>query len=161
MAVYGSRHPPFPAPASVLRWRAVDHVDSFLASLKRCLARPEFMLDFYGRFMASSDDIREKFARTDFDRQTRVLADSLWVMAVAAQAPKASPAWGDLPRLARLHSRTKLDVRPELYDSWLDCLVQAAGQHDPLFSPELEEAWRKTLGVGIAYMRSKYDADAP
>ena len=75
----------------------MDHVDSFIASLKRCLARPEFMLDFYGRFMASSDEIREKFAETDFDRQTRVLADSLWVMAVAAQAPKESPAWGDLP----------------------------------------------------------------
>jgi len=150
-----------PAAGPVLRWRAVDHVDTFIASLKRCLARPEFMLDFYGRFMASSDEIREKFARTDFDRQTRVLADSLWVMTVAAQAPKESPAWGDLPRLARLHSRGKLDIRPELYDSWLDCLVEAARQHDPLFSTELEEAWRKTLAVGIAYMRSKYDAGAP
>jgi hemoglobin-like flavoprotein len=134
----------------------VDQVESFIASLKRCLARPDFMLDFYGLFMASSDEIRTKFAQTDFKRQTKVLADSLWVMAVAAQAPKESPAWGDLPRLASLHSRHKLDVRPELYDDWLDCLVQAARRHDPLFSPELEVAWRETLAVGIAYLRSKY-----
>ena len=134
----------------------MDQVEKFLASLKRCLARPDFMLHFYGLFMASSDEIREKFAETDFDRQTQVLADSLWVMAVAAQAPKESPAWGDLPRLAALHNREGLDIRPELYDDWLDCLVEAARRHDPLFSPDLEEAWRETLAVGIAYMRSKY-----
>lgn len=134
----------------------MDHVESFLASLKRCLAQPDFMLDFYGLFMARSDEIRERFAKTNFERQTRVLAESLWVMAVAAQAPKESPAWGDLPRLANMHSRNQLDIRPELYDDWLACLLQAAGRHDPLFSPELEEAWRKTLAVGIAYMRSKY-----
>jgi len=134
----------------------LDHVESFLASLKRCFARPDFMLDFYGLFMARSDEIRARFANTDFKRQTRVLAESLWVMAVAAQAPKESPAWGDLPRLARMHARDKLDIRPELYDDWLDCLIEAAQRHDPLFSPELEEAWRDTLAVGIAYMRSKY-----
>jgi hemoglobin-like flavoprotein len=134
----------------------MDETSSFLASLKRCLAQPNFLLDFYGIFMGSSDEVREKFANTNFERQTRVLAESLWTMAVAAQAPKESPAWGDLPRLAAFHSRQNLDIRPELYDSWLDCLIQAARRHDHLFSPELEQAWRKTLGVGIEYMRSKY-----
>jgi hemoglobin-like flavoprotein len=134
----------------------VDPAQTFLASLKRCLAKPDFLLDFYGIFMASSDEVREKFAKTDFKRQTRVLADSLWVMAVAAQAPRESPAWGDLPRLAAMHGRQGLDIRPELYDGWLDCLVQAAGKHDPQFSPEVEDAWRGTLAVGIEYLRSKY-----
>jgi hemoglobin-like flavoprotein len=135
---------------------AVDQAQTFLASLKRCLAKPDFLLDFYGIFMASSVEVREKFAKTDFKRQTRVLADSLWVMAVAAQAPKKSPAWGDLPRLATMHNRENLDIRPELYDGWLDCLLQAARNHDPQFSPQVEEAWRSTLAVGIEYLRSKY-----
>jgi hemoglobin-like flavoprotein len=134
----------------------MDETNSFLASLKRCLAQPNFLLDFYGIFMGSSDEVREKFANTNFERQTRVLAESLWAMAVAAQAPKESPAWGDLPRLAALHNGENLGIRPELYDAWLDCLIQAARRHDHLFSPEVEQAWRKTLAVGIEYMRSKY-----
>jgi len=130
--------------------------DTFMASLKRCLAAPSFLLDFYGLFMASSDDVRRRFRDTDFQRQTRVLADSLWVMANVAQAERSSPAWGELPRLAERHNRHGLDIPPGLYDLWLDCLLQAARKHDPQFSPEIEAAWRETLAVGIEYMRSKY-----
>jgi hemoglobin-like flavoprotein len=136
--------------------RSVDPVQTFRSSLKRCLAAPDFLLDFYGFFMASSDEVRQKFEKTDFTLQTRVLADSLWAMAVAAQGTAGSPAWGDLPRLAKLHSRSQLDIRPELYDQWLDCLLDAARRHDPSFGPEVETAWRETLAVGIALMRSSY-----
>jgi len=135
---------------------AVEHAEVFLASLKRCRAKPDFLLTFYGLFMDSSDEVRAKFEHTDFEQQTRVLAESLWTMAVAAQAPKKSPAWGELPRLAERHSRKGLDIRPELYDAWLDCLVEAVRRYDPLYSPEIEEAWRQTLTPGIEYMRSKY-----
>jgi hypothetical protein len=134
----------------------MDHVETFLASFKRCLARPDFLLNFYGIFMASSDEVREKFKDTDFKRQTRVLAESLWAMSVVAQGEEGSPAWGDLPRLAERHSRRDLDIPARLYDGWLDSLVEAARRHDPLFAPEVEDAWRKTLGVGIEYMRSRY-----
>jgi hemoglobin-like flavoprotein len=134
----------------------VDQVPVFVASLKRCLARPEFLLDFYAFFMDSSEEVRQKFAKTDFRRQTRVLAESFWVISVAAQAPKSSPAWGDLPKLAARHGRNDLDIRPGLYDAWLDCLIQAVRKHDGQFSPEIENAWRSTLSVAIDYMRSKY-----
>jgi hypothetical protein len=134
----------------------VDFVDVFRASLKRCLERPDFLLDFYGAFMDSSEEVRVKFARTDFRRQTEVLADSLWAMAVAAQGSPSSPAQGELPRLAEKHSRRDLDIRPGLYDVWLDCLVATARRHDPGFSTEIEDAWRKTLAVGIEVLRSRY-----
>ena len=134
----------------------MDPVETFRDSLKRCLAAPDFLLDFYGLFMDSSDEVREKFAETDFNRQTRVLADSLWAMSVAAQGKAGSPAWGSLPRLGDMHSRENLDIRPELYDDWLDCLLEAARRHDASFSPGVERAWRETLAVGIALMRSRY-----
>ena len=134
----------------------MDQVEICLASLKRCLAQPEFLLSFYAIFMDSSEEIRRKFAHTDFKQQTRVLAESLWVIAVAAQGPRTSPAWGDLPRIAARHSRSDLDIRPGLYDTWLDCLVEAARKYDGEFSPEIEAAWRKTMAAGIEYMRSKY-----
>ena len=134
----------------------LEPIEVFLASLRRCLAQPEFLLDFYALFMDSSEEVRQKFAHTDFKRQTRVLAESFWVIAVVAQGPKASPAWGDLPKLAARHGRHELDIRPGLYDTWLDCLVAAVRKHDGQFSPEIEDAWRKTLAMGIEYMRSKY-----
>ena len=134
----------------------VNPVDTFRASLKRCLTAPDFLLEFYGLFMASSNEVREKFKNTDFTRQTRVLADSLWVMAVAAQGEAGSPARGDLPRLAEKHSRADLDIPPHLYDQWLECLLEAARKHDPDFSDDIETAWRETLAVGIEYFRSRY-----
>jgi hypothetical protein len=134
-----------------------EHVDLFRASLKRCLATPHFLGKFYDSFVASSGEVREKFRNTDFEQQTRMLADSLYALAVAAQARReGSPAWADMPRLAARHSRADLDIRPGLYDHWLDCLVETARQHDPEFSPEIEAAWRDTLAVGIDYMRSRY-----
>jgi hypothetical protein len=134
----------------------VDESEVFITSLKRCLASPEFLLDFYGFFMDSSEEVRQKFANTDFKRQVRVLADSFWAISVAAQGPRTSPAWGDLPRLAARHSRRDLDIRPGLYDTWLDCLIQSVRKHDNQFSAEVETVWRKTMAVGIEYMRAKY-----
>ncbi len=126
------------------------------SSLKRCLSKPDFLLDFYGLFMASSPEAREKFKDTDLKRQTEVLAETLWVMALAAESAPGSPAWGELPRLAAKHSRSQLDIQPHLYDRWLDSLIEAGWRHDPLFSSEIERAWRETLAPGIEYMRSRY-----
>jgi len=134
-----------------------EHVDVFRASLKRCLATPHFLGKFYEAFVASSEEVREKFRNTDLDHQAKMLADSLYTLAVAAQAqPGANPAWAEMPRLAARHSRADLDISPALYDHWLDCLLDTVRDHDPEFSPAIESAWRQTLMVGVEYMRSRY-----
>ena len=133
--------------------------DLFRASLKRCLVTPDFLHDFYEMFMASSDEIRQKFQKTEFPRQTRVLADSLYIMAVAAESAESRDdaiAWKELDRLAAYHSRTGLDIHPKHYDSWLECLVKAAKQYDSEFKPEVERAWRQSLAPGIQHLRSRY-----
>jgi hemoglobin-like flavoprotein len=132
------------------------HADVFRASLKRCLATPDFLHDFYELFMAASGEVRQKFRNTDFPRQTRVLADSLFIMAVASESKDEAIAWKELDRLAERHSRAGLDIRPELYDVWLECLLNAARLHDPPFPPEVEAAWRQALGPGIEHLRSRY-----
>jgi hemoglobin-like flavoprotein len=130
--------------------------ETFRASLKRCLANTDFLHDFYEFFMASSPEVREKFKNTDFPRQARVLADSLYLMSVASESKEDAIAWKELDRLAVAHSQKGLDVRPELYESWLQCLLKAASQYDPEFSPAMEGAWRRALGPGIEHLRAGY-----
>ena len=131
-------------------------VETFLASLKRCLAAPGFLDAFYERFLGSSEEVREKFRNTDMKRQARVLEDSLYVVANAAQGEEKSLARGALPALAARHDRRGLDIRPGLYDLWIDCIVATAQTHDPQFDPAIERAWRDTLVTGADYMRQRY-----
>ena len=130
--------------------------ETFRASLKRCLANNAFLHDFYELFMASSPEVREKFKGTDFPRQARVLADSLYIMSVASESKEDAIAWKQLDRLAEAHSRRGLDIRPDLYQSWLDCLLKAASQYDLELSPAMEGAWRRALAPGIEHLRAAY-----
>jgi hemoglobin-like flavoprotein len=135
---------------------ATSDTETFRASLRRCLADTAFLHEFYELFMASSPEVREKFSSTEFPRQTRVLADSLYIMAVASESKDDAIAWKELDRLAERHSRADLDIRPELYASWLECLLEAARDFDPEFSPAVEKAWRSALAAGIEHLRSRY-----
>jgi hemoglobin-like flavoprotein len=130
--------------------------DTFLASFARCRGAAGFLDAFYQRFVASSEEVRAKFVGTDMKRQVRMLEDSLFVVAVAVQGEEGSPARGDLPRIAARHSRGQLDVRPELYDLFLECLIETVRAKDPQFSAEVESAWRETMAFGIDYMRARY-----
>jgi hemoglobin-like flavoprotein len=131
-------------------------VESFVASLKRCLETPAFMEGFYHSFVGSSEEVREKFRNTDLRRQAQMLKDSLFALAVAAQGREGSVAWKDMPRLAARHSHQDLDIRPALYDHWLTCLLDMARRHDPQFTADVEAAWRTTLAVGIDFMKARY-----
>jgi hemoglobin-like flavoprotein len=128
-------------------------VETFLASLKRCLAAPGFLASFYERFVGSSEEVREKFKDTDMRRQARVLQESLYVVANAVQGEENSLARGALPALAARHGRQDLDIPPRLYDLWTECLVETARAHDPQFASAVEAAWRETLAFGADYMR--------
>jgi hemoglobin-like flavoprotein len=131
-------------------------VEAFLGSLKRCLAAPGFMEAFYERFIGSSEEVREKFRGTDMKRQVQAVADSLYVVANAVQGEEGSPARWGLRQIAARHSRSDRDIRPGLYDLWIDCLVETARAHDPQFDPALERAWRETLTFGADYIRQRY-----
>jgi hemoglobin-like flavoprotein len=131
-----------------------DDVALFNDSLQRCYGKPGFIDRFYSLFLASSDEVARKFQNTDFKRQRHLIASSLYFMMAASYGKPE----GDLHlrRIADLHSRHKLDIRPELYDLWLDCLITAARQHDASFGASTERVWRLIMGQGIALMKSRY-----
>jgi hemoglobin-like flavoprotein len=130
-----------------------NQVDSFRDSLKRCLDNPFFLKEFYDRFTSADPAVAEKFKNTDFERQKRVLADSLYLMAVGAQGGPESIAWREIKHIALRHR--ELGITSPLYDVWLDCLLKTAGRHDPKWGPDLESAWKATLEPGIAFFRMR------
>ena len=123
-------------------------------SLERCSRRQEFFETFYRRFSASSDEVQAKFAGTDLRTQTRALRESFYLL---FRAVGGEPdAWQDLELRALRHDRNHLDIRPELYDAWLDCLLETIENSDPKFDATIEAAWRRTMQKGIDFMIARY-----
>ena len=132
-----------------------DRIQQARDSLGRCIQTPAFLDRFYELFIGSSEAIRKKFEKTDFDRQKKMLQDSLFVMLVAA-GTSTGPARRELSKLTDRHSRQQLGIDPGWYDIWLRCLVQAVSEHDPEYRPELDDAKRESLKDGIELMKSRY-----
>lgn len=128
-------------------------IELFNDSIERCSRKPEFLRRFYTLFLASSDTVAKKFKHTDFGKQARLLKISLYTMMLASDE---SERFIDLDRLAKRHSRAGLDIKPELYDLWLDRLLQAVREFDPVFDMQTETAWRRVLQPGIDFMKSRY-----
>jgi hemoglobin-like flavoprotein len=129
-------------------------IELFNDSLERCTGSPGFLDRFYELFMTSSEEVAAKFKHTDFRKQKQALRVSLYKMMLVPEGNAGANA--ELERLAQLHSRRQLDVRPELYDLWLDRLIQAVREFDPLFSGETEKAWRNVMRPGIEFMKARY-----
>jgi len=131
-----------------------DPISTFGESLDRCLADAGFLDRFYQHFMDSSPAIAERFVDTDFEKQKGALTQSLYLMVLAMQGGAAAIAY--LDQVARRHGRTELNVEPQLYDIWLECLIRTVREHDPEFSDEIEQSWRQTMKFGIGLMRARY-----
>ena len=127
-----------------------------LASLsyQRCCDQPGFFESFYRTFLAASPEAAPRFAHTDFARQNKLLRHAVSVLLIFPKEPDAEPNL--LTRIAERHSRRDLAVPAELYPPFIDSLITTVKQHDPLITPEIEEAWRRTVEKGVKYMVSRY-----
>ena len=124
------------------------------ASYARCCAAPAFFDAFYRRFFEVCPAARPLFAKTDFDRQRRLLQHAFALLLIFPAQPDAEPTL--LSRVAERHSRRDLNIDPAMYAPFVDSLIDTVRAHDPECTPALEAAWRSTVAKGIAYMRSKY-----
>ena len=61
-----------------------------------------------------------------------------------------------LVSIAQKHDRDHIDVPPELYGLWLECLVETVKEFDPHFNDDVELAWRLVCSQGIAFMTFVY-----
>ena len=131
-----------------------DHV--FTASYARAVTRGDktaFSRRFYEEFISSSPVIAAKFEGTDMERQARKLMLSLRYM---SKFHVGEPGGDIMDRIGKQHSKNDLNIEPELYDDWLDSLVDTVRVFDPKFDDEVELAWRMSMAAGIAFMKFHY-----
>jgi hemoglobin-like flavoprotein len=132
----------------------VDITEIFTDSYVKCTSNPKFLDTFYELFISSSDEIKEKFKNTDMDDQKLALQASLSYIILAS---RDSEACRYLDKIAETHSSRDYNIKPHLYDIWLECMIQTVKIYDAEFNSKVEEAWIKTMKVGIDYLKSKYE----
>lgn len=128
--------------------------DQFLQSLERCSLSSDFLDTFYNRFLGSSEEIRQKFQKTDMDLQKQMLLKSLKLSAGATAGSREALA--EISDRAESHDRNHLDIPPRLYAYWLDSLIASAERFDSEWDDSVEAAWRRILGHVINHMARKY-----
>lgn len=123
-------------------------------SFARCCAAPDFFAGFYRTFFRACPEAEPLFAKTDFQRQHKLLQHAIGLLLAFPGQPLAEPTI--LRRVADRHSRRELNIDPSLYRPFVDSLIQTVREHDPRFDAGLEDAWRRTIAPGVAYMQSRY-----
>lgn len=123
-----------------------------MQSYGRCCASPDFFDSFYRHFLASSPQVREKFTQTEMSGQKQLLRQGILNLVMHARGMPDTK----LRALGESHSRGKLDIRPELYDLWLDALLLTVSEHDQQCNAEIRLAWSEVLNKGIAVIKAGY-----
>lgn len=126
----------------------------FMQSLRRCKEKEDFIDQFYRRFLGASDEIKQMFEHTNFAAQKFKLLKSLEIIVLAIEG--IPEAVHQLNLRAISHSREHLNVKPELYDYWLESLLQTVVVCDHQYNQEVEHAWREAGSYAIKYMTDRY-----
>ncbi len=127
--------------------------ENFHISLERILACDDFLDRFYDSFIASSDEIKSFFKHSDMARQKRKLATTLRLITMAVDDSPGADMY--LEYLGKYHR--DINVNKELYELWLDALIDSARHCDPGFDDNTESLWRQAIRTGIAHMHKAYE----
>ena len=132
-----------------------ESLSIFHDSFARCQVNRKFLSIFYEIFISADKSVLEKFEGVDMERQKNMLLRSLSMIMLSSQGDGAADVY--LGRVARRHAKKDLDVGPDLYQLWLDSLLEAVEQVDPQFSPQVKQSWEEVMSYGIDYMVSRYE----
>ncbi|WP_447594034.1 globin domain-containing protein [Aquipseudomonas campi] len=126
--------------------------DIVMQSYGRCCASADFFDDFYRSFLDSSPQVRAKFVDTNMTAQKQLLRQGILNLVMHARGMPDTK----LRALGESHSRARMDIRPELYDLWLEALLGTIGKHDQECVPTTLQAWREVLVKGISVIKAGY-----
>ena len=123
-------------------------------SLGRCLHKGDVFETFYSVFLQQDARIPELFANTDMEEQKRLLRHGL--NNVVAFHDNSVTAQKALERIRYTHGRDRMNIPPDLYDHWIESMIEAVRRFDPEFDRHLEASWRQVLKEGVDFVRAGY-----
>ena len=116
-------------------------------------AGEQFFKHFYTIFFSKSEEVRDKFKEVDMDAQIHVLEKSMFHI-ISFYVAKTDTEF--LRTIAETHNREQYDIKPELYDIWLEALIETVEELDAEFNADLGLAWRLAMTPGIQFMKFHY-----
>jgi hemoglobin-like flavoprotein len=133
---------------------SAETLDLAKASLARCRGNPDFIPFFYETFFEACPEAKPMFAKTDFERQHKLLLHALGLLLAFSHEPDDEPNL--LTRVAARHGRNDINATPAMYEPFVASLMGTIERHDPEFSDQTRAAWAAAVTKGIEYMKSKY-----
>ena len=127
-----------------------EHQLLFNDSFQTCYADPTFIERFYQHFIARSNEVKAKFSQTDMRVQIRMMKKSLAYMMMVKRNPDS------IRDTAVRHDKHHLNISPQLYTDWLEAMLCAVSECDPLYTERTAQAWRESLRPGIELMIKTY-----
>ncbi len=126
--------------------------DIVMQSYGRCCASDGFFDSFYDHFLASSPEIRDKFANTNMAGQKLLLRQGILNVVLHARGMPDTK----LKALGCSHSRKGLNIRPELYTLWFNALAATIREHDKQSTTEIIQAWREVVSKSVEVIIAEY-----
>jgi len=123
-------------------------------SFARCDNTGDFSSTFYEKFLVKSPEIETIFSSTNFIQQKKLLRATVKVM---VNKPVDNPDLRHhIDTIARTHNRNGYNIKPYLYNLWLDALCETVAELDPDYSQELKQYWRAHMQLSIDHITSAY-----
>lgn len=134
----------------------MNNCEDVKQSFARCMIKGDVVGRFYEIFLASHPDIKPRFANTDFDAQKHLLRQSVNLAMMFANDNQVGIK--GIKRIRKSHSKSGLNIPPDLYPYWKKSFIQAASEFDQEFSDELNTQWNEVLQKTIDFIIEGYDA---
>lgn len=112
---------------------------------------------FYMRLMDADPEIRKKFEGMDMEAQASLLSHAI-VMSFLFVDENQHVAKKCLDSVRETHAQHSLNIAPELYDTWLECLLATVALCDPHANDALLSDWHDVMSVAIDHIREGFNS---
>lgn len=116
-------------------------------SHSRCPDKKRLVDLHYQLFLERDPVIQSFFSGTDVNRHKESLRAMHTAFLMFARGDELAERF--LRQVAEKHGPSGMNIPVELYDHWLNSMVEAVAECDPAFNPEVELAWREAGKKGV------------
>lgn len=132
-----------------------EKVGLFRSSYSRCTLDPEFITTFHRVFITTSADALYHVSHISDERQKKMLEYALYLLMLSVENKSEINTCIEL--LSKSHS--KLNIKPELYDHWLNSLMIAVESYEGKSHPNITSIWREMLKPGLEIMKKQFSSE--